>query len=57
MALYTAGVNRSKDLGETGRPVRMLLDKMKPIAESVEIVLPKKAGELETATASDSQAK
>lgn len=44
-ALYMAAVERSKDLGETGRPVRMLLDKMKPIAESKEVVPPRAAVE------------
>lgn len=37
-ALYGAAVERSKDLGETGRPVKKLLEKLKPIAESSEIV-------------------
>ncbi|MBX3389314.1 MAG: serine/threonine protein kinase [Phycisphaeraceae bacterium] len=32
VALYAAAVDRSKTLGQTGRPVRMLLEKLKPIA-------------------------
>jgi len=32
VALYKAAEDRSKDLGHTGRPVRMLLEKLKPIA-------------------------
>ncbi|MGH7242140.1 MAG: serine/threonine-protein kinase [Phycisphaerales bacterium] len=36
--LFAAARERSKDLGQTGRPVRMLLEKLQPIAESKEIV-------------------
>jgi serine/threonine protein kinase len=33
LALFTSAVQQSSRLGETGRPVRMLLEKIKPIAE------------------------
>jgi len=56
-ALYIAAVNRAKDLGETGRPVRMLLEKMKTIAESDQIVPPSGAGEAEPADGSEANAK
>ncbi|MBX3380754.1 MAG: serine/threonine protein kinase [Phycisphaeraceae bacterium] len=32
IALYSAAVDRSKTLGQTGRPVRVLLEKLKPVA-------------------------